>query len=552
MEQEAYVGDVLSFYLDNQFQENFLQFARQENNIFELAYMFGYKPKASTAAQATIYFYQQLPSLLVSGSYIPDYSYALNINANTTITSTDGTSFIIQDAVDFSISSSQDPTDVTVYSTSGGVPQYFLLQKSRNALSAGISTQTFNFGTSTPFSTVNITDSNILGILDITDSEGNKWYEVDHLGQEMVFDSITNTNIHDPNNITNGDAPYLLRLKKVQRRFSTKLTSPTNLQIQFGSGTAADSDEVITPNPNNVGLGLPFMKDKLTAAYSPVNFLYTDTYGIAPSNTTLTVRYLTGGGVNSNVSANTITNINQNGVKFNNVGLNSTQANYIFSSLYSTNPVAATGGKAGDTSEEIRQNTLSTYGTQLRGVTSDDYLIRALSMPPQFGVVTKAYIEATKLSNVSIGEIPSVLDLYILTLQNYENCDSTDLATGLTFYTKFYPKSFILEAENDTTILANKDEIVNKFVIFEGYKCRFYFTEAEKNQIKKYAKICFWKTNLAENKGIQLSLDSVMYEGIKPIDFEFKENQELANAGIYQCEITIYTSKINYSPQLNR
>jgi hypothetical protein len=413
MEQAAYVGDVLSFYLDNQFQENFLQFARQENNVFELAYMFGYKPKASTAAQATIYFYQQLPALLVSGSYIPDYSYALNINANTTITSTDGTSFIIQDTVDFSISSSQDPTEVTVYSTSGGVPQYFLLQKSKNAISAGISTQTFNFTTPTPFNTINITDSNILGILDITDSEGNKWYEVDHLGQEMVFDSITNTNIYDPNNVTNGDTPYLLRLKKVQRRFATKLTTNNILQIQFGSGTAADSDEIITPNPNNVGLGLPFMKDKLTAAYSPVNFLYTDTYGIAPSNTTLTIRYLTGGGVTSNVAANTITSISQNGVKFNNVGLNPTQANYIFGSLYSTNPVAATGGKAGDTPEEIRQNALALVASQQRSVTADDYLVRALSMPSDYGSVTKAYIEQPKLTDNQVSTIET-LNLYVL------------------------------------------------------------------------------------------------------------------------------------------
>ena len=413
MEQAAYVGDVLSFYLDNQFQENFLQFARQENNVFELAYMFGYKPKVSTAAQATVYFYQQLPSLLVSGSYVPDYSYALNINANTTLTSNNGVSFIIQDSVDFSVSSSQDPTDVSIYSTSGGNPQYFLLQKNRNAISATITTQTFNFGAPVPFSTIDISNSNILGILDITDGEGNKWYEVDHLGQEMVFDSITNTNIHDPNNVINNNTPYLLQLKKVQRRFATKLTSAQNLQIQFGSGTSADSDEVITPNPNNVGLGLPFIKDKLTAAYSPTNFLYTDTYGIAPSNTTLTIRYLTGGGVASNVSANTITSINTNGVKFNNIGLNSTQANYIFGTLYSTNPEAATGGKAGDTSEEIRQNSLALVASQQRSVTADDYLVRALSMPSDFGSITKAYVEQPKLTDNQVSTIET-LNLYVL------------------------------------------------------------------------------------------------------------------------------------------
>ena len=100
----------------------------------------------------------------------------------------------------------------------------------------------------------------------------------------------------------------------------------SNLQIQFGAGSPSDTTEEITPNPNNVGIGLPFKKDKLTTAFSPLNFLYTGTYGISPANTTLTVRYLTGGGVNSNITANSLTNLNTSNTKFNNFNLNSTTA----------------------------------------------------------------------------------------------------------------------------------------------------------------------------------------------------------------------------------
>jgi hypothetical protein len=111
---------------------------------------------------------------------------------------------------------------------------------------------------------------------------------------------ISNTN--DPNNVADaGEVPYLLQLKKCQRRFATRFTSENNLQIQFGAGNPNDTDELITPNPNNIGIGLPFKQDKLTTAFSPTNFLFTNTYGIAPSNTTLTVRYLPGGGVQSNI-----------------------------------------------------------------------------------------------------------------------------------------------------------------------------------------------------------------------------------------------------------
>lgn len=410
MEQASYVGDVLSFYLDNQIQENFIQYAQQTNNLYELAYMFGYKPKTSTAAQVAIDVYQQLPAITVGSDIVPDYSYALNVAENTTV-STNGVSFIIQDKIDFTVSSSQDPTSVEVYQVAGGVPQYFLLKKSRNAVSADIKTSQFNFTTPEPFTTINLNDTNIIKILDITDSDGNKWYEVDHLGQEMIFNQVKNTNINNPNN--NEDTPYILQLKKVQRRFATRLLSNNSLQIQFGSGTSSDSDENITPNPNNVGLGLPFSKNKLTTAYSPSNFLYTDTYGIAPSNTTLTVRYLTGGGVNSNVDANTLTTISTSTVNFQQINLNPTTSDYIFQSLFTTNPQAASGGKGGDTPEEIRQNTMMLVASQLRSVTPDDYLIRALSMPSDYGALSKAFIQQPILTDDQVSTVES-LNLFVL------------------------------------------------------------------------------------------------------------------------------------------
>jgi hypothetical protein len=420
MEQASYVGDVLSFYLDNQFQETFVQYAQQTNNVFELAYMFGYKPKVTGVAQVTVDFYQQLPSKLVGSIYVPDFDYALTVPENTTISDQNNNSFLIQDKIDFSLSSSQDPTEVSVYQVVGNVPQYFLLKKSRNAISSEIQTQDYTFGDYIPFNTISLTGDNIVKILDVVDSDGNKWYEVDHLGQEMVLDTIKNTNLNDPN--VNGDTPYLLRLRKVQRRFATRFTSNTNLLIQFGAGSPNDTDEEITPNADNVGLGLPFEQDKLTVAYSPVNFLYTGTYGISPSNTILTVRYLTGGGVNSNVSANSLTILNTTSIKFNQTNLNQNTANYIFNSLASNNTEAAKGGRGGDTIEEIRQNTLALIASQKRSVTADDYLIRALSMPSDYGAVSKAFIEQPKLTDNQVSTIET-LNLYVLSLNSQGQLD---------------------------------------------------------------------------------------------------------------------------------
>jgi hypothetical protein len=438
MEQASYVGDVLSFYLDNQFQETFVQYAQQTNNVFELAYMFGYRPKTTGVAQTTIDFYQQLPSINDgTGNYIPDYNYAITIGENTTVTSQNGTSFLTQDKIDFSVSSSLDPTEITVYQIAGNIPQYYLLKKTRKAISSTISSATFNFGSPLQYQTVNINANNIVKILDITDSDGNKWYEVDHLGQEMVLDTVKNTNVNDPN--ANGDTPYLLKLKKVARRFATRFTSLSNLQIQFGAGNPLDITEEITPNPNNVGIGLPFEQDKLTVAYSPTNFLFTGTYGISPSNTTLTVRYLTGGGVGSNIDSNTLINLNTNNTKFNNNNLIANTANYVFASLSSNNPEAASGGRGGDTLEEIRQNTLALVASQKRSVTADDYLIRALSMPSDYGTVSKAYIEQPKLTDNQVSTIET-LNLYVLSLNSlgYLNNATETLKNNLRTYLSQY------------------------------------------------------------------------------------------------------------------
>ena len=222
MEQAAYVGDVMSFYLDNQLQENFTQFARQTNNLYELAYMFGYKPKATGAAQATIELYQQVPSKLVSGNYVPDYDYTLTIGENSTIASTlnPNINFLMEDQCDFSVSSSIDPTEVSIYQIVGSDPVYYLLKKTRNSISSTINTKSFSFGPPEQFQTIDISADNIIGILDIIDSDGNIWYEVDYLGQEMVYDSIKNTNPNDPNNVEDqGDVPYLLQLKKSTKTF---------------------------------------------------------------------------------------------------------------------------------------------------------------------------------------------------------------------------------------------------------------------------------------------------------------------------------------------
>ena len=437
MEMSAYVGDVLTYYLNNQIQENFLQYSRQTSNIYDLAYMFGYKPKVTGLAIVDIDFYQELPAKVVDGKTVPDYDYSLYIEENTQISSTINPNnvFTIEDPIDFTISSSTDPTTVNIAQISNGEPIYFLLKKTRKAISGKINSQEFTFTTSTEFPTIILNSENISNILDIVDSDGNVWYEVDYLAQDTIFKGIKNTNINDPNNYQNLDTPYLLKTQTVQRRFTTRFLSENQLQIQFGSGDPLVNDEDIIPNPTNVGIGLPFEKNKLTTAYSPNNFIFTNTYGIAPSNTTLTVRYLTGGGVNSNIPSNELTNLDTSTVRFLKTNLTPNSANYIFNTLASNNNNAASGGKDGDTLEEIRQNSISNYSSQLRNVTADDYLVRSLSMPSRYGIISKAHTQKP-----NIEDYLSSLDIYVLsyTADKKLNIASTTLKGNLKTYLNQY------------------------------------------------------------------------------------------------------------------
>jgi len=439
LEMAAYVGDVLSFYVDNQFQETFMQYARQTQNLYDLAYMMGYKPKATTVATTTLDIYQQVPAKSSGSVKVPDYSYALQIPENTAVTSnlSGSLQFLIQDKVDFTLSSSLDPTEVTVYQTAGGLPTYFLLKKQRQVISATIKNKAFTFTSPVPFDTRTIDDNNIIGILDITDSDNEEWYEVDYLAQDAVYENLKNTNPNDPNLSSDSNIAYLLKLKQVSNRFATRFLSKTSLQLQFGSGNPNDTTEELIPNPDNVGLGLPSEQNKLTTAFSPTNFIFTNTYGIAPSNTTLTIRYLTGGGVSSNVQAESLTDLDLTNVTFvNSTIADSSLANQIFGTLLVSNPLAASGGSDGDDINEIRQNSLGNFQNQLRNVTFNDYVVRALSLPSIYGTVSKVFAEQPKANSNS----KNTLDLYVLSYNNLKQLNTAtpalkqNLATYLAEY----------------------------------------------------------------------------------------------------------------------
>jgi len=436
IEQASYVGDVLSFYSDSQIQENFVQFAKQRRSLLAAAYRGGYDPKVTSAASTVVDVYQILPSTVSFGQTVPDWNYALILEQGTQISYINDPSiqFYIDKKIDFTLSGSFDPTEISVRSLNNlNQPDFYLVKKQAVATAGTVKSTTFSFGAAEKFPTVVIDDSQIIGIISVTDDDGNKWYQVPYLAQETIFTPTENTVLNDPNLYQyRNQVPYLLKLQKVMRRFVGRFLSDNTYQLQFGAGTSTNADEYITPNPENVGIGLPYGVDKMTTAYDPSNFMYTKTYGIAPTNTTLTATYLAGGGVLSNVPSNTLGTFSSGSITFYGSSLNPTLANTVQQSLVFNNEKAATGGGNGDTNDDLRLNTLASYPTQLRTVTKDDYLIRALSLNPKYGVVSKAYITQDKAitqdTYAALENNPFALNLFILSKNNQNKLEAPTAA----------------------------------------------------------------------------------------------------------------------------
>ena len=429
IEMSSYVGDVMSFYLDTQVQENFLLYAKEKENLYAQAYMMGYRPKASYASSTTVDIYQLIPS----ASGVPDYNnYGLLIPANTQITSTStGTKFITTQQVDFTDTGS---TEITFYNS-----DFYLFKKSVPAISAEVKSTTITIPANQKFAISNISDTNILQILNVTSSDSNQWYEVPYLAQSTIFQKGINS--------TSGSdgVPYLLQLQRTPRRFVSRFLSDNTLQLEFGAGISNKTDSQIIPTADNIKSGTIPGISLLTNNYNEASTFFSQEYGLAPSGN-LQVKYLIGGGVSSNIPANDLTTIDISSITSTKNGITGNLFNTIKNSVVSSNPNPSSGGRDGDTTDEIRQNALYSFSTQLRTVTKEDYIIRALSMPADYGTVAKAYITQDFNKNpqqtVSYTQSnnPLALDLYVLSYNSNKQLStaSTTLKNNLVTYLNQY------------------------------------------------------------------------------------------------------------------
>ena len=495
IEMASYIGDVLGYYIDDTLRESLLTTAEDRENIFELSKMMGYRPKVTSPAITKLSVFQLVPSRRLTNvnssgdlAFEPDADYYLRIKEGMEVDA-GGVQFRTTDLLDFA--DAQD-RETTVYERDGDTnnPKFYLVKKYVDVISAEEKQIEITFGaTQKEYARIDIPDTNVIDIFDVRDSNNNKYYKVPYLGQEMVYVEYSNSEVNDKDLFQFRESvPSILKVIKTPRRFKA-ITNPNGTTtIQFGSGDSGKSDELLIPTFKNVGLGLPNSIDKLGASFDPSNFLMTKSYGQSPKNTVVTVKYLVGGGVNSNVAANTIQRITKVEYDEDSSSFDQTAVNLyttVKNSLAVDNDQPATGGRGAETLEEIRENAIANFGAQNRAVTAKDYQVRALSMPTKFGNVTKAFVQADgKLDDNSPASVlasPTALNEFSQIVQDIVSDGKVEDGEIKESITKFLSnkKSNVKEKNNPFA--------VNLYVL--GYNSSKKLTElnrAVKENIKTY------------------------------------------------------------------
>jgi hypothetical protein len=478
IEMAAYVGDVLSYYTDYQMKEQMLTQADERENVMILAQSFGYIPSLTSPSSATLDVYMVIPAINDGdGIRVPDWRYALTIKSGLEVASTGNNSVNFRSDQPIIFNNFDNSITPTVYEVDGdSKPTYFLLKKQVQIYSGEVATETYPTPTKPEkYWKMKLSRDDIISIKSVTDSEGYKWYEVPFLAQDTVF--IDEPNIYwDDYKQYSGSVPYLIKLKKVSNRFIRRITKNGQMELQFGSGISDNPDEIIVPNPTDYNSVSVNDITGIDNALDPSNFMYTKTYGQVPYDTTLTVKYTYGGGIESNVAQGEITDITNITFEETSAGLEDSVVNSVKSSVAIVNSTSATGGGSAETTDEIRENALASFATQYRAVTQEDYITRAMSLPPKYGTIAKVYISQDAQFNWKHKEIVNPLSLNLYTLGYDANKHYTQLNSAVKRNLKKYIDRY--------RILTDAINILDAFIINIGVKFEIIaFPQYNKNEV---------------------------------------------------------------------
>lgn len=377
----AYVGDQLSFYLDYNVNETFLDTSYQKDNIIRHGRILGYKNSGRPSVYGQVAVYILIPAS--QSGLGPDARYIPIVKRGTTFTSNNGSSFVLTENIDMN-----DPSNPVVVATTDpatGAPTFYAIKSYGNVVSGLFNSETVSVGGFQRFRRVTLPNPNVSEIISVFDSEGNEYFEVEYLSQDIVFKELSNKNFKNDN------VPSILKPMLVNRKFMTVFDS-TGTYLQFGSGN--ESVENVVKNPQNIAMNI-FGKSYVTdTSFDPSRLTNNNFYGIVPQNTTLTIVYRQTNPTNSNVAANSVNQVGRAQLEFEDTTtLAASTLSTVRNSMEVVNETPIVGNVTNPSTSEIKQRIYDTFPTQNRAVTQKDYENLVYRMPQKFGSVKRCSVQ---------------------------------------------------------------------------------------------------------------------------------------------------------------
>ena len=427
IEMSAYVGDVLSFYIDQQYKELLLPLAEERRNIINMAKMLGYKVKPIVPSFVELSFTSEVNALSTNRAQV-DYSNASVFQEGIKVQSSANSNLYFEtlDVVDFRVTSSlnngeaSDTSSPIIDTATDGLTTDYTLTRKVRAVSGETKTKTFTITSPQKFRRITLPETNVIDIISCKDSNNNEWYEVDFLAQDQVpvkkhyaQDELRDnayTNIDGTDYVADVPVPYSLQYIKTTKRFTRETNTDNSTSLVFGNGILKNGSVIEDDflNLEQVGIIIPGQSNNLNDSIDPLLGDEYSTLGETPTQTTLTITYRIGGGIEANASVGDLTSI---------IGTPTKLVDGGASIVGVTNETAARGGADEEDTDEIREKAKAFFTTQNRCVTKEDYEARTMNMSSRFGNIAKVI--------VSRNQIPSSTDVQ----QAYQDALSPDIDT---------------------------------------------------------------------------------------------------------------------------
>ena len=381
----AYVGDVLSFYVDFQANESFLDSAVQYDSIIRLGRQLGYKFQSSQTAYGIIAVYLSIPAN--STGLGPDPKYLPILKRGAEFSSPEGGVYLLNESIDFSDSNNE--IVVSEQDSTTSLPTEYAVRAFGRIISGELKSETFNMGDFRRFPAITLSDPNVVEVLDVYDSEGDRYYEVDHLSQNVIFVEVDNLGTHSDT------AAKLLKPLIVPRRFFIQ-RSLTRTTLQFGYGSEKNLTNTVIPDPTEITMdvhGRDYVSD---ISFDPSKLTETDALGVAPHNTTLTIVYRSNSSESANSSVGSVNTIVSKNLVFpniiNQIEFDQSLVTGVINSMEVKNLEPVQGNVALPSVAELKLRILGHFSAQSRAVTRKDYESIIYAMPSRFGAIKRVAI----------------------------------------------------------------------------------------------------------------------------------------------------------------